>query len=221
MTDAGDNAPAGSALARSPTARPGARCDAPTQEIAAAVRSDVPASSQVRGDRQDLPGAPRWPPMPRRRPSGPRPRRPGRARRPSGRPQGGGAPAPPDQPGQAAADPRRPLVGDQDRVPAVDRLRRDVRGRRLPGLLDHGRFGSVGPGQRDDPAGGQPGPQGRQFNIKDYVAMSRVMGITMLISVIDVVLITALATLGAFIYNMSAAMLGRHRGHPGRRPRLR
>src|SRR6476620_6379288 len=46
------------------------------------------------------------------------------------------------------------------------------------------------------------------FNIKDYVAMSRVMGITMLISVIDVVLITALATLGAFIYNMSAAMLG-------------
>jgi len=48
----------------------------------------------------------------------------------------------------------------------------------------------------------------KQFNIKDYVAMSRVMGITMLISVIDVVLITALATLGAFIYNMSAAMLG-------------
>jgi Transmembrane domain of unknown function (DUF3566) len=47
-----------------------------------------------------------------------------------------------------------------------------------------------------------------QFDIKQYVAMSRVMGITMLISVIDVVLITALATLGAFIYNMSAAMLG-------------
>jgi hypothetical protein len=50
--------------------------------------------------------------------------------------------------------------------------------------------------------------RGSQFDIKDYVAMSRVMGITMLISVIDVVLITALATLGAFIYNMSAAMLG-------------
>lgn len=47
-----------------------------------------------------------------------------------------------------------------------------------------------------------------QFNIKDYVAMSRVMGITMLIGVINVVLITALATLGAFIYNLSAAMLG-------------
>jgi len=47
-----------------------------------------------------------------------------------------------------------------------------------------------------------------RFDIKDYVAMSRVMGLTMLISVIDVVLITALATLGAFIYNMAAAMLG-------------
>ncbi len=47
-----------------------------------------------------------------------------------------------------------------------------------------------------------------RFDIKDYVAMSRVMGITMLISVIDVILVTALATLGAFIYNMSAAMLG-------------
>ncbi|MEJ7628323.1 MAG: DUF3566 domain-containing protein [Nocardioidaceae bacterium] len=47
-----------------------------------------------------------------------------------------------------------------------------------------------------------------QFDIKEYVAISRVMGLTMLISVIDVVLITALATLGAFIYNMSAAMLG-------------
>jgi hypothetical protein len=50
--------------------------------------------------------------------------------------------------------------------------------------------------------------RGSRFDIKDYVAMSRVMGVTMLIAVIDVVLITALATLGAFIYNMSAAMLG-------------
>ena len=46
------------------------------------------------------------------------------------------------------------------------------------------------------------------FNIKDYVGMSRVMGVTMLISEIDVVIITALATLGAFIYNMAAALLG-------------
>ena len=47
-----------------------------------------------------------------------------------------------------------------------------------------------------------------RFDINDYVGMSRVMGITMLISAIDVVLITALATLGAFIYNMAASLLG-------------
>ena len=46
------------------------------------------------------------------------------------------------------------------------------------------------------------------FDIEDYVGMDRVMGITMLIAAIDVVLITALATLGAFIYNMAASLLG-------------
>lgn len=46
------------------------------------------------------------------------------------------------------------------------------------------------------------------FDIKQYVGMSRIMGITMLISAIDVVIITALATLGAFIYNMAASLLG-------------
>ncbi len=34
------------------------------------------------------------------------------------------------------------------------------------------------------------------------------MGFTMLVAVIDVVLITAIATLGAFLYNMAAALLG-------------
>ena len=46
------------------------------------------------------------------------------------------------------------------------------------------------------------------FDINDYVGMDRVMAITMLIAAIDVVLITALVTLGAFIYNMSASLLG-------------
>jgi uncharacterized membrane protein len=46
------------------------------------------------------------------------------------------------------------------------------------------------------------------FDINDYVGMSRVMGITMLIAAVDVVIITALATLGAFIYNMAASLLG-------------
>jgi hypothetical protein len=49
---------------------------------------------------------------------------------------------------------------------------------------------------------------GEEFDITQYVGMSRVMGITMLIAAVDVVLITALATLGAFIYNMGASLLG-------------
>ena len=46
------------------------------------------------------------------------------------------------------------------------------------------------------------------FNIEDYLGMSRVMGFTMLVSVIDVILVTAIATLGAFLYNMAASLLG-------------
>ena len=46
------------------------------------------------------------------------------------------------------------------------------------------------------------------FDITDYIGTSRVLGFTMLVAVIDVVLLTAIATLGAFIYNMAAALLG-------------
>lgn len=46
------------------------------------------------------------------------------------------------------------------------------------------------------------------FDVQNYVGMSRVLGFTMLVSVIDVVLITAIATLGAFLYNMAASLLG-------------
>jgi hypothetical protein len=49
---------------------------------------------------------------------------------------------------------------------------------------------------------------GEKFDINQYVTASKVMGVTMLISAIDVVIITALATLGAFIYNLSASLLG-------------
>lgn len=45
-------------------------------------------------------------------------------------------------------------------------------------------------------------------NIEDYTALSRVLGFTTLIAVVDVVLVTALATLGAFLYNLSASLLG-------------
>ena len=52
------------------------------------------------------------------------------------------------------------------------------------------------------------GENGSTFSIEDYLGMSRVMGFTMIIAVIDVVLVTVIATLGAFLYNLAAALLG-------------
>lgn len=52
------------------------------------------------------------------------------------------------------------------------------------------------------------GEEAGDFDVQDYIGMSRVMGFTMLVAVIDVVLVTAIATLGAFLYNMAAALLG-------------
>ena len=49
---------------------------------------------------------------------------------------------------------------------------------------------------------------GSSFQIEDYLGMSRVMGFTMIIAVVDVVLVTVIATLGAFLYNLAAALLG-------------
>ena len=46
------------------------------------------------------------------------------------------------------------------------------------------------------------------FDVTDYVGMSRVLGFTLLVSVVDVVLLTAIATLTAFLYNLAAALLG-------------
>ena len=46
------------------------------------------------------------------------------------------------------------------------------------------------------------------FDVTDYVGMSRVLGFTLLVSVVDVILITAIATLTAFLYNLAAALLG-------------
>jgi hypothetical protein len=52
------------------------------------------------------------------------------------------------------------------------------------------------------------GPETADFDIENYLGTSRVLGFTMLVAAIDVVLLTAVATLGAFLYNMSAALLG-------------
>lgn len=52
------------------------------------------------------------------------------------------------------------------------------------------------------------GSHASTFDITNYLGMSRVLGFTMLVSVIDVILITAVATLAAFLYNMAASLLG-------------
>lgn len=52
------------------------------------------------------------------------------------------------------------------------------------------------------------GDEASTFDVTDYVGMARVLGFTLLVSVIDVILLTAIATLGAFLYNMAAALLG-------------
>ena len=52
------------------------------------------------------------------------------------------------------------------------------------------------------------GDSASTFNVENYVGTSRVMGFTMIVAVVDVVLITAIATLGAFLYNLAAALLG-------------
>src|SRR6476469_4458410 len=52
------------------------------------------------------------------------------------------------------------------------------------------------------------GKDAGSFDITNYLSTSRIIGFTILVSVIDVVLLTAIATLGAFLYNMSAALLG-------------
>jgi hypothetical protein len=52
------------------------------------------------------------------------------------------------------------------------------------------------------------GETGGDFRIEDYLGMSRVMGFTMIVAVVDVVLVTVIGTLCAFLYNLAAALLG-------------
>jgi hypothetical protein len=49
---------------------------------------------------------------------------------------------------------------------------------------------------------------GTPFEIQKYLGTSRVLGFTMIVAVADVILITAIATLGAFLYNLTAGLLG-------------
>ncbi len=49
---------------------------------------------------------------------------------------------------------------------------------------------------------------GNSFQVQDYIGTGRVLGFTMLVAVVDVVLLTAIATLTAFLYNLAATLLG-------------
>ena len=46
------------------------------------------------------------------------------------------------------------------------------------------------------------------INVKEYVEFRRVVSGSMLVGVVDVFILTALATIGAFLYNIVAALVG-------------
>ena len=48
----------------------------------------------------------------------------------------------------------------------------------------------------------------QRFDILDFVGLGRVLSLSIVIAVIDVILITAIATLAAFLYHVSRALVG-------------
>jgi len=50
--------------------------------------------------------------------------------------------------------------------------------------------------------------EGQSFDILDFIGFTRVVSLSIVVGVIDVILITAIATLGAFLYNVSSALVG-------------
>ena len=48
----------------------------------------------------------------------------------------------------------------------------------------------------------------KKFDIMDFVGFGRVVSLSIVFAAIDVVIFTAIATLGAFIYNVSASLVG-------------
>lgn len=49
---------------------------------------------------------------------------------------------------------------------------------------------------------------GNDFRIQDYIGTGRILGFTMIFAVINVVLLTVIGTLAAFLYNLAATLLG-------------
>lgn len=70
-------------------------------------------------------------------------------------------------------------------------------------LNDLGVFTSI-----DELIGGIVGQESADFDFLQYLARDKVMSVATLIAVVDVVLLTALATIGAFLYNIVAALVG-------------
>jgi len=50
--------------------------------------------------------------------------------------------------------------------------------------------------------------QGVTFDLMDYIGLGRVVSLSIVIGVIDVILMTAIATLGAFLYNVCSSLVG-------------
>ncbi len=47
-----------------------------------------------------------------------------------------------------------------------------------------------------------------RFDLMDYIGLGRVVSLSIVIGVIDVILLTAISTLGAFLYNVCSALVG-------------
>jgi hypothetical protein len=52
------------------------------------------------------------------------------------------------------------------------------------------------------------GGKGSQFDLYDYVGLSRVVSLSTFVAVINVVIIMALSTLGAVLYNLAGSLVG-------------
>jgi hypothetical protein len=49
---------------------------------------------------------------------------------------------------------------------------------------------------------------GEGFDLPEFLSLSRVLGFTTLVTLANIVLITALATLGAYLYNLASSLAG-------------
>jgi Transmembrane domain of unknown function (DUF3566) len=52
------------------------------------------------------------------------------------------------------------------------------------------------------------GSNASKFDLMDYIGLGRVVSLSIVIGVIDVILMTAISTLGAFLYNVCSSLVG-------------